>query len=310
MHAAAVKNYGYNFDSSTNEAIMYELINLNDYKIADYILGVESTINETFSSTEQSKVSSFLNNGGALFVSGAEIAWDLDYMGSTTDKNFFYNYLKAEYINDAPNGQSKTYYTAEGIAGNIFDGITNITYDNGTHGTYNVEWPDVINGKNGGSNALKYTGVTTNNGAGVVHKGFFPNGTTNGAVVYFGFPFETIYPESKRFEVMNKVLEYFEILNDISNEFNKFPNEYKLYQNYPNPFNPSTNIKYSLPEAGNVKLSIYNVLGQEVETLVNEYKEAGNHSVSWGANNFSSGVYIYKLEVNSKVMLNKMILLK
>ncbi|MBN2570862.1 MAG: T9SS type A sorting domain-containing protein [Ignavibacteriales bacterium] len=88
------------------------------------------------------------------------------------------------------------------------------------------------------------------------------------------------------------------------------PTDYQLMQNYPNPFNPTTNIQFALPEAGNVKLTIYNILGQEIQTLVNSYKEAGNYTITWNAENLSSGTYIYRLESNSKVLINKMTLLK
>lgn len=310
MHGPAVKNYGYSFDSATNETIYYSMINLEDYEIVDWILGTESTINETFSSAEQNYVSAFLKKGGALFVSGSEIAWDLDYKGSTTDKSFFGNYLKAEYIADAPNNLSNTYYTAEGIAGSVFEEIKNITFDNGTHGTYNVSWPDVINGKNGGVNVLKYSGLASANTAGVVYKGLFPGGANNGGLVYFGFPFETIYPESKRFEVMSKVLDYLSDLTDMSDNINYTPQEYVLYQNYPNPFNPSTIISWQIPEAGYITIVIFDVLGRRIKTLINEYKQPGKYEISFNAADLSSGVYYYQLKTENYKATNKMMVIK
>lgn len=86
--------------------------------------------------------------------------------------------------------------------------------------------------------------------------------------------------------------------------------EYLLEQNYPNPFNPSTTIRYSIPEAGNVKLSVYNLLGEQVAQLVDEFKEAGMHAISFNAANLNSGMYIYKLEMDGSVQSRKMILLK
>lgn len=88
------------------------------------------------------------------------------------------------------------------------------------------------------------------------------------------------------------------------------PQEYQLMQNYPNPFNPTTNIQFAIPDAGNVKLTIYNILGQEITTLVNSYKDAGNYTITWNASDLASGIYIYKLESNSKVLINKMTLMK
>jgi len=95
---------------------------------------------------------------------------------------------------------------------------------------------------------------------------------------------------------------------DVEDEFNL--NSYELEQNYPNPFNPSTQINYNVGEGGLVKLSVYNILGIEVATLVNEYKTAGSHQVSFDGNNLSSGVYIYNLSVNNYTKTRKMILEK
>lgn len=91
---------------------------------------------------------------------------------------------------------------------------------------------------------------------------------------------------------------------------NFVPNEYELSQNYPNPFNPSTNIKFAIPQAGNVRLSVYNVLGQQVEVLVNGLRAAGSYTVEWNASNMASGLYIYRLETSSVVLTRKMTLLK
>ena len=93
------------------------------------------------------------------------------------------------------------------------------------------------------------------------------------------------------------------------------PNEFEVTQNYPNPFNPSTTIRYALPEASFVTLKIYNMLGQEVKTLVNEQKSAGTFNIQWrGDNDFgskvSSGTYIYRVIAGAHIITKKMILLK
>lgn len=88
------------------------------------------------------------------------------------------------------------------------------------------------------------------------------------------------------------------------------PLSYSLSQNFPNPFNPSTSIKFSIQDPGNVELKIYDVLGKEVTTLVNGYKEAGNYTESFDASRLSNGVYLYKITSGSFIAIKKMILLK
>jgi len=88
------------------------------------------------------------------------------------------------------------------------------------------------------------------------------------------------------------------------------PTKFELSQNYPNPFNPTTRIKFSLPEAGNVKLTLFNVLGQEVKILANESKESGVHIINFDASDLNSGIYVYKLEAGAFTQTRKMTLLK
>jgi len=93
------------------------------------------------------------------------------------------------------------------------------------------------------------------------------------------------------------------------------PVEFSLSQNYPNPFNPVTTIKYSVPtslksQTSKVKLTVFDILGNEVTTLVDEYKAAGNYEVKFEAGNFASGMYIYRLQSNGFVETRKMMLLK
>ena len=108
-----------------------------------------------------------------------------------------------------------------------------------------------------------------------------------------------------------RVIDYTAIVlpNSVENEGEQ-PNEYFLAQNFPNPFNPSTKISYGIQEAGVVNLKVYNILGSEVTTLVNEHKSAGNYEVSFGKNELASGIYIYRLTVNNFVQTRKMILEK
>jgi hypothetical protein len=101
----------------------------------------------------------------------------------------------------------------------------------------------------------------------------------------------------------------------IINEIETIPREFVLFQNYPNPFNPYTKIEYEIPKIVHVTLKIYNILGQEVKTLIDHEQQPENYQTMWdGTNNFdirvSSGVYIYQIRAGSFIQTKKMVLLR
>ncbi len=314
-YAHPVNDRGYPFSYVLNESVSDEKISLNDYKIVIWILGDESTADETFSYKEQSLVKNFLKQGGYLFVSGSEIAWDLDHKGSSTDQSFYHNYLKAQYVADAPDGKKATFYTCQAIAGGLFDGLPDFNFDNGTHGTFDVDWPDAIKPLNGAKAILKYKGAKNSTIAGILFEGTFPGGSAQGKLVNLGVPFETVYYSDKRNALMSKIFDFFEgKITNIALD-NTLPLHFNLQQNYPNPFNPNTTIGYSLAQPGLVRLEIYNALGQRVRTLVNTRQSAGYYQVRWDGRNekgqlVNSGLYLYRLQAGNKVLTRKMMLLK
>lgn len=93
-------------------------------------------------------------------------------------------------------------------------------------------------------------------------------------------------------------------------EVETIPTEFALYQNYPNPFNPGTLIKYHVPEKSFVSLKVYDLLGEELATLVNEEKSAGSYDVNFDAGQLSSGFYIYTIKAGNFTSTKKMILMK
>ncbi len=115
-------------------------------------------------------------------------------------------------------------------------------------------------------------------------------------------PNEVCYPANDWF-----IYDY-NIVGVKSNDNN--PYNYGLNQNYPNPFNPETTFKFSLKEAGNTKLAVYNILGQEVAILVNNNLSAGNHEIKFDASALTSGMYVYRIESGSFTDTKKMLLLK
>lgn len=100
------------------------------------------------------------------------------------------------------------------------------------------------------------------------------------------------------------------ITTDLDNDYSIVPKKYSLYQNYPNPFNPATTIMYELPKESEVKLVIYNILGEKVVELVNTFQKSGRYEVEWNAINYASGVYFYKLTAKDFIQTKKMILAK
>jgi len=91
---------------------------------------------------------------------------------------------------------------------------------------------------------------------------------------------------------------------------NRIPNQLRLYQNYPNPFNPFTTIKYSVPTTSNISLVVYDILGREIQTLVNGEMIAGNYEVLFNGTNFPSGVYLYVLKSSKFIETKKFVLIK
>ncbi len=91
---------------------------------------------------------------------------------------------------------------------------------------------------------------------------------------------------------------------------NIIPNQYALHQNYPNPFNPTTEIEFDIPEATQIRIEIYNIKGQRIESLVDDYLEAGAYSFSWDGSRYANGIYFYRMETTKYTKTLKMVLLK
>jgi hypothetical protein len=109
-------------------------------------------------------------------------------------------------------------------------------------------------------------------------------------------------------ETWNHELPY--TVTGVINVNNEFASKYKLEQNNPNPFNPSTSILYSIPEGSNVELKVFDIIGREVQALVNHYQNAGNYIITFDGSSLPSGVYIYRLSAGSFTETKKMILIK
>lgn len=201
-HGKALSAYGLAFDSCQNVAITNNLLALTNYPIVIWASGNESTADETFSSIEQARVTTFLAGGGNLFVSGSEIAWDLDRPSGPTaaDRAFFNNQLRADYVADSS--------SSWGFAVNqnsLFAGNPSGTFDDGSRGIYLVGFPDVIAPTNYGAlPGISYSNVA-NGAAAVVYNG----SAGGGKVVYLAFPFETITSAAVRSNYLAAALNFF-----------------------------------------------------------------------------------------------------
>jgi hypothetical protein len=201
QHGVALGRNGVAYDSCQNEAVASRLVRLTNYAALIWACGLESTADETFSATEQARVAEYLDAGGRLFVTGSEIAWDLDRASGPTaaDRAFLNNYLHASLGNDT-NDDAGT-YNFSAVAGGIFTGNPAGRFDDGSFGGYNVHYPDVLTPWNGATAAILYTGTMA---AAAVQ--------SSNRVIYFGFPFEAIASASAREAYMLDVLKYFDVL--------------------------------------------------------------------------------------------------
>lgn len=275
QHGSSIRNIGQYFSSATNEAVTDSLVLLDNFDALDYIVGEESTANETFSSQEQIMLK---NCHVPYFVSGSEIGWDLDHLGSASDKDFYHNYLFATYVEDAPNNQPSTYYNATLTPPNTSP--VSFAYDDGTHGTYNVSYPDVITPNT----------IGTWQGEQISFFDAFPAKCAGSyywnKMVYLTMPFETIYPESKRDEIMNIINEIFFMMSSV----NETSNDNSKIQIFPNPSSASITININSHINDIINLSIQSVDGKTLDSKQIEINNRNNQTY-FDVSKFPEGLY-------------------
>lgn len=317
QHGQAIGNMGYTFDATSNEAVINGHVELNDYLIIDWILGEEGSSSSSFDVNEQIKVTSFLKNGGRLFISGSEIGYDLVEKGNQYDKDFYYKVLKASYLSDAPAGKQGV-YGITGVPGTIFDNFF-FSFDNGTKGSYDVDWPDGIKPALNAESVLHFNGVdyNTKGGAGIAYRGRFLDSPNSGALIYLTIGFETIFPETKRFQIMNQIMEYLEgPIASTENDSFSIPDKIKIISLYPNPSNRSISIEFSVKQYSPIAyLSITdlkgrNVLKMSVQPLATRTQKFTWNGLVRNGQEAPSGVYIARLSQGREVVSKKFTLLK
>ncbi|MGB2869614.1 MAG: N-acetylmuramoyl-L-alanine amidase [Bacteroidota bacterium] len=295
--------YGVGWESAVNDAIESGDIALEQYDVVMYLCGDDSDRDESVSNIEQVRLLRYLQHGGKLFISGSEIGYDLARAGRP-DAALYAQIFRASFQGDDSGIRSCT-----GAAATPFSGLT-FTFGAVTADTYIEDFPDYIAPTGGSTTALFYENSTKV--AGVTYTGTFgPNSTAPGRIVYFSFPFETIYPSESRRLAMKGVLDYLGIATQVSeNPVNGVPREFRLEQNFPNPFNPETAISYQLSANSFVNLVIYDLLGRKIATLVEGQMNAGDHTVRWDGSHLAGGVYFYRIQAGEFTQMRKMVLVK
>jgi len=275
-----------NVSTCLNESVISGKIKLADYDIVMWFLGDESTVDETFNPYEQNKVKDYLRGGGKLFVSGAEIGWDLDHKGSSTDKSFYNDYLKAEYVSDGENGLNP----AKGLSD--FNGVK-LNFSQ----VYKEDYPDVISGSSGAKTIFKYNDGSV---SGIAYKGKF-GGSNEGAVVNLGFALETVKDKTQLKTFFEKLLKYFDTtvsIPEIFNDKNK-----NIFDVYPTIFSDLINIESK--EAGDYTIEIFNLQGEKF------YKKHcalnRNEKDIIKLNSLNNGLYILKISNNNTSWTGKII---
>lgn len=190
-HALALG--GEPFDAVDHRAVRDGDVALEDYDLVAWVLGEESSDDETFDDTEQQRVKDALDAGVHLLVSGAEVGWDLDWLGTAGDRAFYRDDLGATYVADDAGT-----YSVEPVRGSWFDGLPELGFY--TPGTQDVAYPDVIAPAGGGEAALRYVGGAGGTAA-VVRSG-------SPSVVVLGFPLEAIDTPADRAAVVGRILDH------------------------------------------------------------------------------------------------------
>ncbi|KAA3653288.1 MAG: hypothetical protein DWQ10_18480 [Calditrichaeota bacterium] len=310
-HARAISANGFGCETCTNESVSNGDVRLTDYDAVFWVLGDESTTDQTFSTTEQTRVREFLTNGGYLFVSGSEIGWDLGEKGTTTDKNFLRDYLKIGYESDDSNS-----YSVKGETGTPFQGLT-MSYGTSTS-PYPEDYPDTFILTGGSQSVLRYS---NNKIAAAYYEGVFGNGTEPGKIFVMAFPFETITTSSNQNILMRRVLDsFFPSSTAVAISENGLPGEFRLSQNYPNPFLLQTNtgitrktqIEFSVAQPSVVQFRIYDILGRTVKKWQDQTKMPGIYHLAWdGRNKFgnqvATGIYFWEMTARASKNTNNIL---
>ncbi len=238
------------------------------------------------------------NKGVPVLVSGQKISYSRTDFSTAT--NFYDNYLDAQFISL---GSADTIYS---VSNNPISSIDELHLS----GFYTSE-PEIITSRAGSSFPIFRLNRTDSQIVALA------NQTTDFKNVYLAFGIEQIADSRKRKELFHDIFNWFGILqpNGIEEE-SEIPTDFVLYQNYPNPFskgfsgNPTTTIAFTVAKKGFYELSVFNILGEKITTLLQKSLEKGKYNAKFNGENLASGVYIYRLQGENVNISKKMILMK
>ena len=303
QHGTALLAHGHGFDSASDDALSAGGTELGGYEMVDWIAGTDET---NLNAAAKQAIGTYLMGGGKLFISGSNLQENLS--GTGGDPYFYKTFLKAE-SKKANTGTFSLMPLQEGA----FDGFAQIPF--GVEGTavYRVYRPDGFIPSGGAVANLIYTDLDTaaNGVAGLQYRGTFATSSQEGALLYLGFPFETIHGDSLRSAFMGSVLDYFGFDATLSSaEEIALAPAFVLHQNYPNPFNAETRISYVIAEDAEVSLDLYDISGRKIRELARSFHHAGEHTLRFRADDLPAGVYIYTLRSGNYRSVRKMVFLK
>ena len=202
QHGRAIDSAGWVFDSASKEAVGHGKVSLDNYNVVIWAAGQDGVADESFNSAQRTRVAAYLDAGGAIFVSGSEVAYHLDRPNgpSTGERSFLHNSLRAHF--SLENVQTHSVVTRTGA---IFEGLPAVNFDNGPGGIYPVRNPSrIVPSAEGGSvPALFYNG-----GLGGPAAIQYDGSDGGGRVVFFAFPFETILDSDQRNNYMARILDF------------------------------------------------------------------------------------------------------
>ncbi|MBK8683490.1 MAG: T9SS type A sorting domain-containing protein [Bacteroidetes bacterium] len=242
-------------------------------------------------------------------------------MGSTIAlSSLVSNKSRLQIISDIT-GAGLAFWTDERVGDGVYGQKINT---NGTLGNQivPVELNNFGAAVNGNSVLLEWSTATETNNAGFsierksgdgswVTIGEVAGAGTSTAVIHYSFADKSLGSGNYYYRLIQKDLDGTTKIYDLLNEvLIGVPEKFELNQNFPNPFNPTTSISFSLPVSGVVSLKVYNTMGEEVATLVNETREAGSYEIKFDATKITSGIYFYTLTSGEFQMTKKLVLMK